>query len=504
MPEDSQTEESETGAGGQTIPSWSPLAAAGVAAVVVTVIARLWLPQTTSSLWLDETGTVWLLQGSFLESLGHTLDYQGGSPLYYALLWPIRALLGTTELALRLPSLAGMGAAAYLLYRLGRRLFDAGAGAIAAGIFVAVPAITFAASDARPYALAIAALVGSALALLNWLDSGRTRDGIVYALTFAATIYLHYLFALALLAQGLVLLFRLGRRSPVRGKQLAYVYGTTAVLLIPAVPILLRVASERGVLSNPYPQTTRQILGALFPESLAVLLVAGFALACLFWPPRVRAWKAEDGGLPFVVAWFTLPFVTLVLLTELTSTDLMVPRYFLSIVPAAALLIGAVVRRLGNIWPQLLLVAGFGVYAMTRFFSATHTTEDWRAAAELEREIVTSSTTPVLLYSGFIEAKQADWLRDPEKASYLNAPTAAYPFDGDPIYPLPFGEDKDTTAYIEEIAERMERTSSFVLVTRGAESHSGWFAERLSASGFSASERGSFGGQVRVFEFTRS
>lgn len=483
---------------------WDALPAVVVGAVALVVVVRLWLPQVSSSLWLDETGTVWLLQGSFLDSLGHALDFQGGSPLYYVLLWPVRAVFGTSEAVLRLPSLIGMGLAAFLLYRLGRKLFDAGTGLIAAAVFVALPSIAFAAADARPYALAMATTVGSSLALLRWLDSGRTRDGVVYAVTVAATIYLQYLFALALAAHGVILLFRLGRRSTVRGPQLARVYGLAAVLLVPAVPILLRVASQRGLLSNPYPQTSRQVFSGLIPDTLVMVVVAGFALACLFWPPRVRSWNADDGGIPFVVAWFTIPFVVLVVLSQATTTDLMVTRYFLSVVPAIALLIAIVVRRIGNVWPQVLLVAVFGYYAMTRFFSATHTGEDWRAAAELQRSIVEDAETPVLLFAGFIEAKQASWLRDPEKGSYLNAPAAAYELEGSPVYPLPFGLDDDTAQYLEEVAVELEDASQFVLVTRGADTHNVWFADRLGPAGFTAVEHGNFGGQIRVYEFTRS
>lgn len=485
-------------------PRWEPGAAAAVLLVALASAVRLWLPQTSSSLWLDETGTVWLLQGSFLESLGNALDYQGGSPLYYVILWPFRALFGTGEIVLRVPSLAGMALGAFFLYCLGRRLFDRGTGAVAAAVFVALPSIAFAAADARPYALAMASMIGSALALLRWLETGRTRDAVIYALSLAATVYLHYLFALGLLAQGLVLLFRLGRQTPVRGRQLAYTYAFAAVLLIPAVPVLLRVASQRGVFSNPYPHTSRQIFFSLLPETLAILLAAGFALACLFWPPTVRGWRIEDGGLLFVLAWFTIPFVALITLSEFTTTDVMVPRYFLSVVPALALVIALVVRRIGSVWPQVLLVGAFGYYASTRFFAATHTTEDWRAAAELERSVVTSPDTPVLLFSGFIEGKQASWLRDPEKASYLNAPAAAYPLEGAPIYPLPFGLDEQTTAYMEDLLEELETEPAFVLVTRGADTHNVWLAERLAPAGFGAVERGNFGGQVRVFEFTRS
>jgi hypothetical protein len=234
------------------------------------------------------------------------------------------------------------------------------------------------------------------------------------------------------------------------------------------------------------------------------LLLLGVALGCVVWPPRVTRWDAETGGLPFVIAWFAIPFLSLVIISRWTSTDVMVTRYFLSTVPALALLVALLVRRIGKSWPQVLLVVAFGAYAITRFFSASHTDEDWRAAAALDRSLVTDAGTPVVLFAGFIEAKQASWLRDPEKRSYLNAPTTAYPFEGGPVHPLPFGLDEETTPYMDELAEDLEASTGFVLVNRGADNHAVWLTERLSAAGFTAVERGNFGAQIRVYEFTRS
>ena len=484
---------------------WTQIHNLAVLALVAAAVARLWVPPLGSSLWLDETGTVWLLKGSLLGSLRHALSFQGGSPLYYVVEWSAKTVLGASELALRAPSVLGMALAAYLLFRLGRRLFDAGTGAIASLVFVSLPIVAFAAVDARPYALAIAALVGSTLALTRWLDTARPRDGIVYAVTLSTTVYLHYLFALPLLAHGVYLLFRLGRGTPVRRKELFLTYGLAAVLLAPAVPTLARVMSQRSILSNPYPQSAGQVFTALLPTALAWIVVGGVALfAVLIWPPPVRGWNANDGAVPLVVAWFAITFLTLVILSGLTSTDVMVPRYFISVTPALALLIAVLVRRTGSQWAQLTIVAAFAIWSMTHFYTSTHTAEDWRAAARLERSLVDDRLTPVLLFSGFIEAKQENWLADPVKSSYLNAPEAAYPLEGR-VLALPFGFDPGApSTYMMTIETGLQSADQFVLVTRGSDTFNGWLSERLGSLGFTSTLRGNFGGQVLVYEFVKN
>lgn len=502
MPELPATDEGASPSDSEAGPPWPSLAYLVLAVLAVVAIGRLWLPPVRSSLWLDETGTVWLVKGSFLDSMSNALNFQGGSPLFYVVAWTTRAIAGGSELALRTPSLAGMALAAYLLLALGRRLFDRATGAIAAVVFVALPSIAFAAVDARPYALALAAIVGSALALTRWLESGRTRDGIVYALTVAVTVYLHYLLALALVAHGVYLLFRLGSRTRVAGRQLAYVYGAATALLVPAVPTLWRVMNQRSLLSNPFPQTPLQVFSNLWPTNLLWIVVAGFALAGLFWPARRAAWNARDGAVPFLLAWAAIPALVLVILSEATPTDVTVPRYFLSIVPALALLIAVALRRLGNAWAQVAIVGAFVLWSASHFFMATHTAEDWRGAAALERATVTDPDTPVLLFSGFIEGHQLEWLEDDEKASYLNAPAAAYPLDGREPVPLPFGLDETNDDFVNRVTADLEGSPSFVLVTRG-DSFNQVFVDHFEPLGYTSTLLGNFGGQVSVYEFTR-
>lgn len=71
-------------------------------------------------------------------------------------------------------------ASALILGRVVRRLISPEEAWYAVLVFVASNVVAFEASEARPYAIAVLALVASTAALLRWLDDGTWRWGIVY------------------------------------------------------------------------------------------------------------------------------------------------------------------------------------------------------------------------------------------------------------------------------------------------------------------------------------
>jgi prepilin signal peptidase PulO-like enzyme (type II secretory pathway) len=156
-------------------------------------VLRLWVLPIRSSFWLDETGTYWVIKDGLGSLFARAMHWSGQSPLYYLVAWLAHFVPGRMEVALRLPSLIAMIAAAWLLYKLAARLFDAETAPFALLIFVCSEHVAFAAADARPYALALFLLIASTWMLVRWLDSGRLLDAAVYVLLTALTIYAHVL-----------------------------------------------------------------------------------------------------------------------------------------------------------------------------------------------------------------------------------------------------------------------------------------------------------------------
>src|SRR5690242_13579321 len=76
--------------------------------LIVMVAAGMWLVPLRSSLWLDETGTYWLIKDGVPSIIHRTFDFQGQSPLYYLIAWASNRLFPRSEIALRLPSTIGI------------------------------------------------------------------------------------------------------------------------------------------------------------------------------------------------------------------------------------------------------------------------------------------------------------------------------------------------------------------------------------------------------------
>src|SRR5207248_1638413 len=73
-------------------------------AALVMAAGALWLLPLGSSLWLDETATFWVVQGGLHETIHRALEFQSGSVPYFLVAWIARVLGGTSEIALRMPS----------------------------------------------------------------------------------------------------------------------------------------------------------------------------------------------------------------------------------------------------------------------------------------------------------------------------------------------------------------------------------------------------------------
>jgi hypothetical protein len=98
-----------------------------------------------------------------------------GQSILYSMIAALFCFDGTPlrDFLLRVPSLIGMGLAAYFINRLGEGWIGRGAGLAGVILFVFHPDLTMIGYQARPYALAIAAVTGSCWALCEW---DRTRE----------------------------------------------------------------------------------------------------------------------------------------------------------------------------------------------------------------------------------------------------------------------------------------------------------------------------------------
>ena len=277
-------------------------------AVCLIGILAVWIRPLASSLWLDETGTFMVIRGSLNDVIHQGLEFQGQFPLYHVFLWSWSKLAGTSEIALRLPSLFGALLAAWLCYRLALRLFaDVNIARLAGYIFVLLPPVAFAAADARPYALALAALLGATLVLFRWMESERLRDGILYVGLVALTLYLDYMFALALIPHALIA-YRHVRQKGRRGAvAVAGATGAIVLLMLPTVPHFIDVIGRRDAYSLHTFGTVADLLAWWIPPILVASYLVGSYLHLPDDPSAPKTDRLPRDLLQFLCLWLFLP-----------------------------------------------------------------------------------------------------------------------------------------------------------------------------------------------------
>ena len=195
------------------------------------------------SLWYDETVSAYLSSQSLAAMWAHTAG-DIHPPLYYALLHFWAQVAGRSEFAYAFLSLALGLTLLPLIAQLGRRLYGAKTGILAAFLYAINPFSVWYAQEVRMYTLGT--LLLGCLLWLSWRflqdSSWRRRDLILYALVAAAALWSLYYTAFALIALNLFVLIWLGRHAKTRLLPWLLAQAGALLLYLPWLPIALRQA----------------------------------------------------------------------------------------------------------------------------------------------------------------------------------------------------------------------------------------------------------------------
>ncbi len=473
------------------------------AALAAAAVAILWLAPLPSSLWLDETGTFWVIKDGLAKTLTRAMYWPAQSPLYYITAWLAYAIGGAHETVLRIPSILAMGAAAILLYRLTARLFDEPAARMSTLAFLCLEDVAFAAADARPYALGLCFLMAAALMLVNWLETGRARYAAAYAVASALAAATQCMLALGLAPLAVYGALRARAEKRVRLRALAAAWLATGLLMLPLV--IAWSAALRGRSSHSFADPPN--LGALALGIAPAAMTAAVALALILsWISGVRAGKPHTysrNSIWLILLWVIFPPLLCFLISVFTSARLFVPRYFIAAAPAQAIAAGTLLRA--NLRPAARIVAAFVMLLATipGFWHPFHGPENWIDATAAARAAVGDSEMPVLAASGFIEASDPASLNDPKMADAWFAPFSFYPIKGR-IIRLPFRPSPASIKYLDDIlaAGLLHEPKILFIARRDGTLFEPWLTKRLAPAGYRSRSLGVFGG-VSVFEYAQ-
>ena len=303
----------------------------------------------TPGMWADELAT-WGMTQVTLPAMDAVLRYLDAvlGP-YYTLVFAWSRLAGSSDLALRLPSLAAMAAAAALVGATGARLAGPRTGLLAGLVFAALPGTSRFAQEARPYALGVCAATLATYLLVRLLEQPRPRARwlVGYAGAVAAVGLCHVVGLLLLVAHGAIVAARDRRARGASGASPAAASEDQARRALPrwAAAALAGVLPSVPLLVLGWQQRSQIAWIAHTPNPVKDYVVAGFGTAAVAVAVALlvlagRPWR--DPG-PLLLAWAVLPVLALGLLS--LAVPLMLPRYLLFTLPAWALLAGLGLAR---------------------------------------------------------------------------------------------------------------------------------------------------------------
>jgi len=432
------------------------------------------------SLWFDEADAVILARQPLDVLIGNLAAAGQNGPLYTLFLHLWMLLFGTSEMAVRLPSVLAGAAAIPLIYALGRTLHSPKFGLYAAGILTIAPYQHWYAREAKMYALVTCALIASLLLFVHALRTDRRGLWIAYVVVTTLALYLHVMAALIVVVQALWIVLKPevgSRKSEVTGAEatdlpkrplpwrprilpasgfrlppslrLPASYWALAALTLPYLPIALWELRfvRNGTITWHQPIGPLDFLRVTFTkfatgvradsgsEWRGLLLFGGLALLGALplawrnapWPAPLFAPRRRSAFLAGLVVVPLALFYAIILVRPLFSD-----RYLIVVTPAFILLVAGGLLALERLaWP-LAIIAMVGIVATSWVplrdvnLATTAQKEDWRTASARIADHVHPNDV-IIVHPGYLRSTlEYHALRDPR---LQNIPVVVLPVD---------------------------------------------------------------------------
>jgi hypothetical protein len=414
----------------------------GIYAVATAVSISLWFVAIRSPLWLDETHSFYVIKSGFFQiksRVGWPIV-----PVYPYILWLFAKILGTSEIALRIPSALAMLGAVYILYRAALDLFsssttDRDVAIITAVVFSLHPVVIFAAIDARPYAFAALAMNAAILALVRLRHNDSNWAAALFGVLSASIAYFQFVFVILLpaLAIGFIAIKAGDRKAFWR--QAGVAFAAFVLGFVPVFPLLNLMFNTRGTHVFAGPPSLLDLAATLAADALGFVLIGVLliALAKRQLDLRIRsdAWRialcASLGLIPILILFFV---------SRDTSMHLFVGRYRLVGVPGIALCWGLIVSRI-NLRPLRLMFCVAVVATAASLYLIDPASQlhgyTWKYALDIAEKNASPDGAPILICSDFHEADDLPMpVGESVKDNGLFAPLTYYPLSV-PVVGLP-------------------------------------------------------------------
>ncbi len=445
----------------------SPLFQSALWALLVSCIARFWLVPLSSSFWVDELVTAFVVRNPGHPSFA--VAPQVPASIYYWLPRIAQRLFGQSEVVYRMPSVLAMGAALFLIARIAVRLINPNAAWFAVFACLGLRGINYQADDARPYALGICVASAAILFLIRWLDTSHWLDAVLF-IVFGALLWpIHLIYWPFYIVCGFYAALRILRKeTSVSYGRAILIFGLLCAALIPTALealFVLRGAGSHVIVRLPGPREFEHAVR----WSLVLICGGGAWLLArlLHWPAPQK--RPDKSSLFLIALWWLCQPISLYLFSHITGNSVFIDRYLSLALPGMALMATAAAAASvpEACWRRTSVALGIGVLIMTgkwTIASPRHDNSDWRAAAREENRLAVSPDTPVIVLSPFVEGRLPAWSPDYPLPGFLYSHLDYYPLKGK-IYLLPFGRSpEDGENYAASLTrDVLSRSSRFVI-----------------------------------------
>jgi uncharacterized membrane protein len=350
------------------------------------------------SLRLDESSSLFQARDALGKLWRYELVTNVHVPLYHTILHYWVRIAGSSEVALRIPSVAFGTCAIPLFYLVARRLVNPSVAVMAAAIGAASPFWVWHSDEARMYPLLLALTLASMLLLFKALEDGRFGWWALYALVTGLSLYSHYL---ALLMPPVHLAYLVVQRAP-RRKIVAWFAAmiAVAVMFAPwAFNLYVQRLHPHGLASMTNGVSLRGdysafgiIYGMLY---FGFVYIIGYtqSIGAGGWPliilagslsHRFARWLRTRAAF-FLFVWLSLT-IGAVFLVNIWKPGLLEQRYLIIASPAIFLVLASVLSHLTRrrIWGLALVIALLGALTLYENVSVSNPVrEDFRRAAAL-------------------------------------------------------------------------------------------------------------------------
>jgi len=326
----------------------------------------------TPALWYDEAYTFRQINRSYIE------QFEGYQPFYYWIQKPWTSVVGTSEWAMRFPSVVGAMLACALLVVMARKLFDRRV-ALASGLFLATsPFFVKWFQQARVYPLLVATSLVATLLLLRALERGTRSAWAVYGIAYTGLLVTHAVVGLLLLPVHAVLIAQ--RRSKILPHGLLAGVVIVAIGVPWVVQLAMRTDSETSETSwIPFPSAEAAMRALVEVSGVAGL---GLVLAA------IALWALRRAGNTTLAVWLATwafgPFVFALVIS--LARPIFLDRYLVISTPAFAMLAAVAVMSLaGRLRAVVVAVAAVATaVGLALWYSSAEDGnwrgEDWRSA----------------------------------------------------------------------------------------------------------------------------